>query len=214
MLHLRLCLAQEHATTKPPFLFVGRFPLLWVSRIRNGSSYLFPLPGTAELPSWLVDFCKQQEQIISLFTFVQLSVFHYVFIIFAGPRKSQERILTLGWVRSKRLWELLLQNLPEGCHQTKTPALNFKIKETPTKCGVAILYIKCRKTPPFVGLPFYVPYSCCARDTECNALQCPDIKQKEKILLVSMYNNSIRVSRILLWTHILVLVRMLFYLSK
>lgn len=157
MLHLRLCLAQEHTTTKPPFLFVGRFPLLWVSRIRNGSSYLFPLSGTAELPSWLVDFCKQQEQIISLFIFVQLSVFHYVFIIFAGPRKSQERILTLGWVRSKHLWELLLQHLPEGCHQTKTPALNFKIKRLLLNADWQFFTLNAGKLLLFGGLPFYVP---------------------------------------------------------
>lgn len=143
--------------TKPPFLFVGRFPLLWVSRIRNGSSYLFPLPGTAELPSWLVDFCKQQEQIISLFIFVQLSVFHYVFIIFAGPRKSQERILTLGWVRSKHLWELLLQHLPEGCHQTKTPALNFKIKRLLLNADWQFFTLNAGKLLLFGGLPFYVP---------------------------------------------------------
>lgn len=78
------------------------------------------------MTSWLVQ--ATQEQIISLLIFVQLSVFHYVFIIFTGRRKSQGRILTLGWVRSKHFWELLLQHLPEGCHQTKTPALNFKVK--------------------------------------------------------------------------------------
>lgn len=131
LLHLGLP-AQEHAGTKRPFSFVGRTPLVLVCRTRNGVA-TNPLFLVLRICSthWLVDLRSQYtlgDHLSSCFCTALCILLCMYYLCQPQKKPGKDSDSQVSQITTSSGAPPPVQHLADGCCQTQTPALHFKVE--------------------------------------------------------------------------------------